>query len=63
MRAKRLGDGDASGTLAGEGLDGEDLEVVRVAEAVLGPEGEVVANGDRAGLALAGADGPVSVVR
>lgn len=52
-RIRGLGHGDACATRAGEGLDGHDLEVVRVAETMLSPEVEVVAGRHRAGRALA----------
>ena len=54
-----LGDSDAGTTSTRESLNSHDLEVVRVAKAVLGPVGEVVASGDRAGSALGLANRPV----
>jgi hypothetical protein len=56
---QRLRDGDGGAASTRESLNSHDLEVVRVSETVLGPVGEVVASGDRAGRALGLADRPV----
>lgn len=56
---RHLGDSDASAASTRESLDGHDLEVVRVAKAVLGPVSKVVSSGDGTRSTLGLANGPV----
>lgn len=59
LRRGPLGHSYACATRARESLDRHDLEVVGVAETMLGPEVEMVAGRHRAGRALALAHGPI----